>query len=60
MRIVWIVSEKCWGDVISMNVEYSLVRYSKDGFDIDEMIENHDLIDIKDLGVDYEFHEYLP
>ena len=60
MRIVWIVTEKCWGNVSSITPEYSLVKYSKDGFDFEEMFENEDLIDVKDLGIDYEFNEYLP
>ena len=60
MRIVWIVTEKCWGDVISVTPEYSLVRYSSEGFDFEEMFENDDLIDGQELGIDYEFHEDLP
>jgi len=60
MRIVWIVTEKCWGDVISITPEYSLVKYSQDGMDIEEMFENDDLIDVIELGVCYEFHEDLP
>ena len=60
MRIVWIVTEKCWGDVISITPEYSLVRYSQEGFDFEEMFENEDLIDVQELGVNYEFDEHLP
>lgn len=60
MRIVWIVPEKCWGEVLSMTLEYSLIRYNQNGFDIEEVFENHDLVDVKDLGIDYEFHEDLP
>lgn len=60
MRIVWIVTEKCWGDVISMTPEYSLVKYSQEGFDFEEVFENEDLVDVNDLGIDYEFHENLP
>ena len=56
MRIVWINTEKCWGDVISMTPEYSLVRYSKNGFDHEEVFENDDLIDVIEMGV-YYVHE---
>ena len=57
MRIVWIVTEKSWGDVINMTPEYSLVKYSKDGFYFEEIFENEDLIDVQELGIDYELEE---
>lgn len=57
MRIVWIVPEKCWGDVISMNTEYCLVAYSKDGFDYEEIFESEDLIDVTELGIHYVYEE---
>lgn len=40
---VWIQSERAWGVVIYRLVEFSLVRYEKDGTEYETLIENDDL-----------------
>jgi hypothetical protein len=54
MGIVWIESERCWGEVVSRYFHFSLVSFFKDGMFHEEIIENDELIDLKDLGIDYE------
>ena len=57
MKLVWIVTEKCWGEIVNMVSEYSIVQYSKDGFDYEEMFENEDLIDVNEMGICYVYEE---
>lgn len=54
MHLVWILSERCWGTIISMLSEHSLVQYDWNGTLIEEWHENDDLIDIAELGIEYE------
>jgi hypothetical protein len=54
MSLVWIESEKCWGKVVKYYANFCLVKYHKDGIDYEEIIENEDLLDIKEMGIDYE------
>jgi hypothetical protein len=54
MKIVWIESERCWGQIIQQHVAFSLVSFFKDGLFHEEIIENEDLVDLKELGIDYE------
>jgi hypothetical protein len=54
MGLVWIESERCWGKVIKYYADFCLVKYNKDGIEYEEIIEKDDLMDVKDLGIDYE------
>jgi hypothetical protein len=54
MGLVWIESEKCWGRVVKYYTDFCMVKYNKDGLDHEEIIENEDLIDVKEMGIDYE------
>lgn len=54
MGLIWIESEDCWGDVIEHYAHYSKVRFFKDGHLHEEIIENDDLVELKELGIDYE------
>jgi len=54
MGIVWIETEGCWGEVLERHLMYSKVLFIKDGHSHEEYIENEDLTDIKELGIDYE------
>jgi len=54
MSIVWIETEKCWGQVKNMMYGYSLISYNKYGFEIEEWFENDDLTDPSLMGIDYE------
>lgn len=49
IELVWIESERCFGEVIKRNHAYSLVRFFNDGIDHEEFIENDDLIDLADM-----------
>ena len=57
MHMVWLVSEKCWGRVVRMTTHYSLVKYYHEGLDVEEWMENDEIIDVKDMGIDYELEE---
>jgi hypothetical protein len=54
MGLVWIESERCWGKVIKYYSDFCIVKYNKDGIEYEEIIEKDDLMDVKDLGIDYE------
>jgi hypothetical protein len=54
MNLVWIESEKCWGKVIRHHANFCIVKYHKDGIDYEEIIENDDLTDVREMGIDYE------
>lgn len=55
MEFIWIESEGCWGDILERHALYSRVRFYKNGHYYEEIIENDDLIELKELGIDYEF-----
>jgi hypothetical protein len=54
MEMVWIESERCWGKVLQRNTSYCIVKYYKDGMNYEEVIEVEDLVDLNDMGIDYE------
>lgn len=54
MEMVWIESERCWGKVLRRNALYCIVKYYKDGMHYEEAIEIEDLVDLRDMGIDYE------
>jgi hypothetical protein len=54
MDLVWIIPEKCWGRVTNAFYQYSLVQYENDGLSIEELFDNDDLIDVRELGIEYE------
>lgn len=54
MKMAWISSESFWVEVIKTMPEYSLIKYSENGWDFEEWIENDDLIYPHEMGIDYE------
>jgi hypothetical protein len=54
MELIWIESEGCWGKVLQRFPEFSIVKYYMDGIEYEEAIENSDLIELKEMGIDYE------
>lgn len=54
MGIVWIDGEDCWGEVLKRYFGFCLVSYFKDGIFHEEFIENEELTELKELGIDYE------
>lgn len=54
MELIWIDSEDCWGRVIKRYPEFCIVKYYKDGIDYEEIIENSDLTELREMGIDYE------
>jgi hypothetical protein len=54
MGLIWIESESCWGDIIEHYAHYSRVRFFKNGHFHEEIIENDDLTELRELGIDYE------
>ena len=54
MNIVWIESENCWGEVLERHLSYSKIIFIKDGHSHEEYIENEDLINLQQLGIEYE------
>lgn len=59
MELVWIESEKCWGKVVQHHAIFSIVSFYKEGMFYQEIIENEDLINVKDMGIDYESEDNL-
>ena len=57
MELIWIESEGCWGKVMQRFSELCIVQYSMDGMFYEEIIENSDLVELKDMGIDYESDE---
>jgi len=57
MELVWIESERCWGEVISRHAAFSLIAFYKDGNFHEELIEADDLVDLNEMGIDYESDE---
>ncbi len=57
MEIIWIESEGCWGKVLQRYPEFCIVKYHLHGVDYEEIIENSDLIELSEMGIDYEFDE---
>lgn len=57
MHLVWIETEGCWGKVIKTYPEFCIVKFFKDGIFYEELIEKEDLIDVRDMGIDYESEE---
>lgn len=57
MEIVWIVPESCWGYVLSRHYGYALVRFEFDGIHAEELFEESDIIDSREMGIDYEIDE---
>jgi len=54
MDIVWIVPESCWGTVVSKHYGHTKVSYDNMGLHMEEIFEDEDLIEPKDMGIDYE------
>lgn len=57
MKLVWIPDEECWGCVIELSTYHCIVQYVKDGLDHEELFLIEDVIDAKELGIDYEIEE---
>ena len=57
MEIVWVVSERCWANVITRGVGYCYVSFFKDGFYYEEMVETDDITEPEDMGIDYEYQK---
>jgi len=51
---IWIESERCWGEVLKHNATFSIVKFYKNGMMYEEIIENEDLVNLLDMGIDYE------
>lgn len=54
MEIVWIVPESCWGVVLSRYYGYVKVSYDTMGLHMEEIFENSEVLEPKDMGIDYE------
>lgn len=54
MELIWIESERCWGEVIERHAAFCMVSFYKDGIFHEEVIEAEDLIDLRQMGIDYE------
>lgn len=54
MELVWIESERCWGEIVKHYASFCIVSFYKDEMFHEEVIENDDLIDLRQMGIDYE------
>ena len=57
MKLVWINDEECWGVVTTLTNHYCIVKYSKDSMIFEELFLLDDIIDARELGIDYENEE---
>ena len=58
--IVWIPSENCWATVVRRYAHYCYVSFEIDGFSYLEVLEYDDILEAKDMGINYEFYEEEP
>lgn len=57
MELVWVDSEGCWGKILQRYPEFCIVKFYSDGIDHEEIIENSDLTELSEMGIDYESDE---
>jgi len=54
MDMVWIVPESCWGVVVSRYYGHVKVSYDSMGLHVEEIFEDSDVVEPRDMGIDYE------
>lgn len=54
MEIAWVEYQKCWGWVIKRAPSYVIVKYELNGIQYEEIADPDEIIDPKEMGVDYE------
>lgn len=54
MDIVWLIDEKCWSHVIRRTSSYLIVEYEHNGFFHREIVEQGDIMEASEMGIDYE------
>lgn len=54
MEMVWIESERCWGKILQRHASYCVIKYYKNGTHYEEAVEIEDLVELQDMGIDYE------
>jgi len=57
MDNVWLIEEKIWAQIINHNAYYSTVRYTLDGIQYEEILENDSFMTMEELGFPYESYE---
>lgn len=57
MKFVWIPDEDCWGKVLELSTHYCIVEYTKDSIVYEELFLLDEVVDAKELGIDYEVEE---
>lgn len=57
MKFVWIIDERIWGKVLEYSTHFCLIEYTKNNVVYEEYFELDELIDAKELGIDYETEE---
>ena len=57
MKLVWINDEECWGIVTVLSSHHCIVKYSKDGMIFEELFLLDEVVDARELGIDYENEE---
>lgn len=56
-EIVWLLEERTFGILVKMGSFYSTVRYTRDGYDYEVLIENNDYELWEEHALDYETDE---
>ena len=54
MELVWIEHQRCWGRLVRRAASYAIVQYELDGIEYEEVVDLDDIVDPKDMGIDYE------
>ena len=57
MKLVWIPDEECWGYVKELSTYHCIVEFTKDGIMFEELFLKEDIVDARELGIDYEIEE---
>ena len=57
MELVWIPDEKVWGKVLEIGSHFCLVEFTKDRILHQEYFEYDEVIDARELGIEYEVEE---
>lgn len=57
MDNVWLIEEKVWAHLVSHNAYYSTVRYTLEGTEYEEIVENDSFMTMEELGFPYEHYK---
>lgn len=57
MRYVWLIDDSVWAEVLSQHAFYIKVKYTLNGINYEEIVQNDDFLTMEELGIAYESYE---